>query len=644
MRARICRRMGALRMCSSSSAGGQGVLRAPTQAVVALGSNVGDRVANLRAAVAALTAGALGEAEAGGASPGAMTRVLRWSCLYESSPRYMTDQPAFLNAAVLLETTLPPSVLLSLLKQVEHDMGREAHGERYGPRVIDLDIALYGAARMRQTTRARPLEVPHARLHERDFVLAPLNDLRLASLPQQSQRGFAASGSEGQKPAARPSAFVWEREESDAIGGVARAWQAAQREARGVGGEDMRRVAPLGGMLWPYEQQPLTMGVLNLTPDSFSDGGAAQSQGVAAALAHAHALADRGAAIIDIGGQSTRPGAERVIPEEEAKRVLPAVRAIAADARLAAAGVTVSVDTFYASVAQSAIEAGAHVINDISGGRFDSGMYATMARHPHVAYCLMHSRADPLTMQDAPNLRYSGGVARGVAQELQRAAMRAHAAGVAPWQLWLDPGVGFAKSHLQSAELVGAVEATRETLRGGALQRAPVLVGSSRKGFLNAAAFGALPDARNRDGASTAAAAIAAADGANVLRMHDAAGGVAAAATGAYVREARRLSILEGSARGGPAEGLRREALRQCGAFGELDAEADSDPFVDDSDGEESAISEAEEVLVGASEDLVAMDDEEDVEDSWLEEWDDLTSDSDSESESESESDEGAKQ
>lgn len=297
-------------------------MRRPVQVAIALGSNLGDRVSHLRGAIAALATG--GE---GGGGGGPFTRVLRWSNLYESAPMYKTDQGAFLNAAVLVETNLPPHVLLTLIKRIEADAGRDFGGERYGPRVVDLDIATYGDRRL-WTHR---LEVPHERLHERDFVLAPLNDLRLGSLPEQQRgdlfRPFAARATASARDASRAqSPFLWEAEECEALGRVAHAWQRAGGELRGVGGAGLRRVVPLGGVMWAHEEQPLVMGVLNLTPDSFSDGGKPPSHGVAAALAHAHALADRGASVIDIGGQSTRPGAERVSPDEEAARILPAVK------------------------------------------------------------------------------------------------------------------------------------------------------------------------------------------------------------------------------------------------------------------------------------------------------------------------------
>ena len=255
-------------------------------------------------------------------------------------------------------------------------------------------------------------------------------------------------------------------------------------------------------------------------------------------------------------------------------------------------GVTVSVDTFYASVAQAAIDAGAHIINDVSGGRFDPKMFATLAKNPNVAYCLMHSRADPKTMQQPDNLVYSAGVVSGVAEELQSAALRAHAAGVSPWQLWLDPGVGFAKTHTQCAELTAGVDALRARLRGGALQRAPVLVGASRKGFLNTAAGGALPRPDTRDAASGAASAIAAAAGANVLRMHDAAEGASAVAVGAFVRRAQR-SAAKAAAVGRPGAadgGVARATLRECGAFDALDESAEADPFEGDDEGDAPTI------------------------------------------------------
>ena len=210
------------------------------------------------------------------------------------------------------------------------------------------------------------------------------------------------------------------------------------------------------------------MGVLNVTPDSFSDGG--RWVDPEAAVAHARELIAQGADIIDIGGESTRP---------EISRVLPVVRALLADGTGAAGSAIVSVDTIHAATAEAAIDAGAHIINDVSGGLADPAMHALIAR-TGVVYVCQHWRGDPETMDRLTD--YPGGVVAGVEAELRERLAELDAAGVDRSQVVLDPGLGFAKTHAQSWELLAA------TSRLIADLGRPLLVGSSRKRFLAQAA------------------------------------------------------------------------------------------------------------------------------------------------------------
>jgi len=246
------------------------------------------------------------------------------------------------------------------------------------------------------------------------------------------------------------------------------------------------------------------MGILNVTPDSFSDGGAYPD--VAAAVRHGLALLAQGADLLDIGGESTRPGAIRVSPEVEHERVLPVVTALVAE------GATVSVDTMRASLAARAMDAGAVMINDVSGGTADPAMAPLLARRG-VAYLVMHARG---CSADMTGPAHYTDVVGEVCTELAKRLAAVVAAGVTPAQVLLDPGFGFHKVGEQNWELLARLE------RFGALGR-PLVVGTSRKSFLGALLTG--PDriprpVGARDAATHATTALAAAAGAWGVRVH----------------------------------------------------------------------------------------------------------------------------
>ena len=266
--------------------------------------------------------------------------------------------------------------------------------------------------------------------------------------------------------------------------------------------------APLPGFV--PRDRTLLMGVLNVTPDSFSDGG--RWADPEAAVAHARELIAQGADIIDIGGESTRPGAQRVDVDTEISRVLPVVRALLTDGTDDGDGsAIISVDTIHAATAEAAIDAGAHIINDVSGGLADPAMHGLIAR-TGVVYVCQHWRGDPETMDRLTD--YPGGVVTGVEAELRERLSELDAAGVDRSQVVLDPGLGFAKTHAQSWELLAA------TARLIADLGQPLLVGSSRKRFLaQAAEDGATPV--QRDAVTAATTALAATAGAWAVRVHE---------------------------------------------------------------------------------------------------------------------------
>ena len=261
----------------------------------------------------------------------------------------------------------------------------------------------------------------------------------------------------------------------------------------------------------------LVMGVVNVTPDSFSDGGRFLSP--EAAIAHARTLVAEGADLLDIGGESTRPGATPVTPEEEFHRIQPVLEALHADGE-----VPLSVDTRHAEVARRALDAGADLVNDVSG-LADPAM-APLVAERKAPVVVMHMRGDPTTMA---TLAHYDDVRAEVFEELAGTAGRAVAAGVPPERILIDPGLGFAKTAEQSLELLAHVGELRSL-------GYPVVVGASRKSFLGAA-LGGVP-VGERVEASVAAAVLAARAGAHVVRVHDVAPTVRALAVVEAVRAA----------------------------------------------------------------------------------------------------------
>ncbi len=244
---------------------------------------------------------------------------------------------------------------------------------------------------------------------------------------------------------------------------------------------------------------PRVMGILNVTPDSFSDGG--RFVDVDRAVAHARAMVDAGAALIDVGGESTRPGAAAVDAETERARVLPVIE------RLRGVDALISIDTSKAAVARAAIVAGAHLINDVTA-LGDPEMAATAAS-TGAGLVLMHMQGEPRTMQNDP--RYDD-VVRDVRAHLAVRIERAEAAGVDPQRIVVDPGIGFGKRLHHNLALIARIGDLRTLGR-------PILLGASRKSFLGEITGVAAAD--ERVAASLAIAAIATASGVDILRVHD---------------------------------------------------------------------------------------------------------------------------
>lgn len=268
---------------------------------------------------------------------------------------------------------------------------------------------------------------------------------------------------------------------------------------------------------FPIRERVLIMGVLNVTPDSFSDGG--RYQGVDAAVARAEAIEAEGADLLDIGGESTRPWARPVSLEEELARVLPVLSALAGRIRI-----PISVDTTKAEVATRALDAGAAVINDISALRGDPGMADVVARS-RAGLILMHMQGTPATMQDHPAY---AAVVEEIVDFLLARVEAAVAAGIDRERIAVDPGLGFGKTAEQSLALMGGLSAFR------ALGR-PIVIGPSRKSFVGAVLERPVHE---REWGTAAAVAAGVLQGAHVVRVHSVAQMKDAARMAHAIREA----------------------------------------------------------------------------------------------------------
>ncbi|KAJ1289221.1 hypothetical protein BS78_02G147800 [Paspalum vaginatum] len=385
---------------------------ADQEIVIAMGSNVGDRVNTFDRALQLMKSSGV--------------NITRHACLYETAPAYVTDQPQFLNSAVRGTTRLGPHELLKKLKEIEKDIGRTC-GIRYGPRPIDLDGCFFQ---------------------------------------------------------------LWNK-----LGGKSI-----------IGTESIKRVLPVGNRLLDWCERTLVMGVLNLTPDSFSDEG--KFQQVEAAISQAKLLISEGADTLML----------RLSPNEELERLVPVLDEITKIPEME--GKLLSVDTFYAEVASEAVKRGAHVINDVSGGQLDPRILK-VAAELGVPYVAMHMRGDPSTMQNEQNLQYDD-VCKEVASELYTQVREAELSGIRLWRIVLDPGIGFSKKSRHNLEVIMGLESIRREMGKMSIgaSHVPILLGLSRKRFLGEICNRANPV--KRDVATVAAVTAGILNVANIVRVHNA--------------------------------------------------------------------------------------------------------------------------
>ncbi|KAL5478406.1 FOL1 [Sanghuangporus weigelae] len=508
-------------------------------AALSLGANLGDRFQNIELALRHLEntrSLAIPDLPAGELT------IVDTSFLYESEPMYVEAQPPFANCACLVETTFTPRDLLRICKYIEKTVGR-VPSERFGPRAIDVDIITFGD----QTIDTRALEdrasldnleeqlvVPHPRMAEREFVLRPLKDIIPEWVHPQLHLSIRSLLSKLMLGKSSTLDRVMPFPLSPEIHPPAE-YQTPATQTYWI------LPSTHGTSSSSRPKRIYIMATLNAAPDSFSDGG--EHSAVSDALAYARSAVAAGADIIDIGGYSTRPGAQDITPSEEIARVVPIIHAIRSDADSRLRNIPISIDTFRASVARTALDAGANCINDVYAFSGGPGFYSppsdeqseleekahfaemqALARARCVPVVLMHSRGPADRNKDYSSYSLlvgeERGVLEGVRAELGARVSRALEGGRAlrRWQVIVDPGIGFSKDvdgNLQLLRRAGELveegflppgsstfypnlnldskseDKSSSSFRNpyttpnwNPLARCPLLVGSSRKSFL----------------------------------------------------------------------------------------------------------------------------------------------------------------
>lgn len=443
--------------------------------------------------------------------------------LHVSKPMYHLDQPDFYNGVVKLTVTdMSPHELLDYLKQIEYEELSRVKEFENGPRSIDLDIILFG----RETVTSERLVVPHKAMLDRTFVMQPLCEL----LPPDFIHPVTAEPIHNHLSKLLQQATDTSIQESCKL---------------------MQLVPTTHGRLIELNLDGLSptrlMGVFNVTPDLFSDGGERYKLAREDILAVAHKMKQDGACIIDVGGASTRPGSVEPSVEDEIDRVVEVVEAIRLDSSLD--DVFISVDTYRVAVAERAISAGADIVNDISMGQLDPGMFAFVAQSK-CGYIMNHTRGTPATMSKlnqyessldedvveyfwdqqsghlphlaGPTQNLLGGVCRELAQQIQQSFKH----GVRKWQIIVDPGIGFAKNSQQNLAIIRNCSRIKKFASWNtnndtylSFHGMGLLMGTSRKKFLGEITN--TPNPADRVVATAASVVACIEQGTDIVRVHD---------------------------------------------------------------------------------------------------------------------------
>jgi 2-amino-4-hydroxy-6-hydroxymethyldihydropteridine diphosphokinase/dihydropteroate synthase len=456
-------------------------------------------------------------------------QITKISSLYETTPHGAgtIDSPNFLNVVVQLETDLDPHSLLGALQKIENDCQRQRiESNRNAPRTADLDILLYAPNLITTTTKPQyfakkyaintpMLTIPHPRMWERDFVMTPLLEV-----VDENEKSIITSR--------------YRKEEKQRVLLTAAA------------GGDSLELSPkknivdarcLYGSLLVNKKKTIISGIVNATPDSFSDGGQDPIQLV-------DKLISQGAHSLDIGGESTRPGAKPITAQEEIDRVLPVIEYCHKNFP----HIPLSIDTTKSVVAKHAIQAGVEIVNDVSGLRFDPEMIHVVAKSG-VGLVLVHSVGDNLESMhnNSSNSSSTSSINRYgyvlIDDKYTNKCLECVSNGIPPWQITLDPGIGFGKTMEENAELLDFPFGFR--LAELSLEKMSVMIGASRKRILKHISNGNdnYLDKHDwlqvRDIATAASTAIAVYAGADVIRVHDVVGNTIAARIAEKIRRSK---------------------------------------------------------------------------------------------------------
>lgn len=426
---------------------------------LAFGSNLGHQLNNINQAIKEL-------------NDHKSIKVLQTSSLYKSKPMYYLDQGDFINGCLKIETSLTPHELLKVLKSIEYESLQRVKHFDNGPRSIDLDILLYDSIILNDPD----LNIPHIRMIERNFVLYPLCDL----LPPTFIHPVTAEPIHDHLRQLQPLS----KDVQESI--------------------DLITIVPFDNLetfkfmefdLINNKSKTRLMSILNITPDSFSDGGESNMD-MGNIMKKVNEMKDNNVDIIDIGGCSTRPGSLQPSLETELNRVLPVVKAIK---EKYGDEIIISVDTYRSKVASEAIKLGADIINDISGGTFDEEMYGVIAE-TGVPYIVNHTRGDIATMNSLTEYTHHENgeieifgdnevIVDEIGKEVSQLLENMYSKGVKRWQVILDPGLGFAKKLAENLNIIRnlpsfkAYSQERSSIYTS-FKYIPVLLGPSRKKFI----------------------------------------------------------------------------------------------------------------------------------------------------------------
>jgi dihydropteroate synthase/2-amino-4-hydroxy-6-hydroxymethyldihydropteridine diphosphokinase len=427
---------------------------------LSLGTNLGSRRENLQLAVDAL---------------GEVSAIEAISPVYETAPWGLTDQPNFLNICLKARTLLEPASFLANCQEIERKIGRVS-SVKWGPRLIDIDLIYFNDNILDDEN----LSLPHPQIEQRSFVLAPLADIA--------------------------SDFV------DPRSGISIAEMFKKIEAASDGTLERSKIRLTRPAELAWGVKTFVMGILNATPDSFSgDGLFEESNAVSRIVDKGRHFVEAGADLLDVGGESTRPGSQPISEAEEIRRVVPAVEALANSV-----DVPISVDTYRASVARAGLAAGARWINDVWGLRMDPEM-AAIAADARCPIVLMHNRSKPKDVIQEKRLggRYIGvrydNLIDDIRSELEDIVNLATETGIRKGHIIIDPGIGFGKTVSQNLRIIDELDRFMEL-------GCPILVGPSRKSFIGYTLN--LPPDQRVEG-TAAAVAIAIDRGADIVRVHD---------------------------------------------------------------------------------------------------------------------------